>query len=120
MIHADLRLANLLIENGTVKVIDFDDCGFGWFLHDMASAVSFIEHKPITPSLIEAWISGYNKISVLRKEDIAEVDTFVMQRRLQLMAWLASHYESDPVKELSVGFADGTAALAEKYLSKFN
>ena len=31
LIHADLRLANLLIYGDEIKVIDFDDCGFGWF-----------------------------------------------------------------------------------------
>ncbi|MDP9138446.1 MAG: phosphotransferase, partial [Pseudomonadota bacterium] len=30
LIHCDLRLANLLIDAEAVKVIDFDDCGFGW------------------------------------------------------------------------------------------
>ena len=47
LIHADLRLANLLVENDQVKVIDFDDCGFGWHLHDLAGALSFIETSPL-------------------------------------------------------------------------
>ena len=29
LIHADFRLANLLIHNGDTRVIDFDDCGIG-------------------------------------------------------------------------------------------
>jgi Ser/Thr protein kinase RdoA (MazF antagonist) len=120
LIHADLRLANLIIRDGKLKVIDFDDCAFGWFMHDLAAAVSFIEHKEITPSLVEAWIEGYSQSSLLKKEDLTEVDTFIMQRRLQLLAWLASHYDSDPVKELSKGFTEGTVILAEKYLSKFS
>jgi Ser/Thr protein kinase RdoA (MazF antagonist) len=28
LIHADLRLSNLLVEGNVIKVIDFDDCGF--------------------------------------------------------------------------------------------
>lgn len=119
LIHADLRLANLLIEDDQIKVIDFDDCGFGWFLHDLASAVSFIETKPITPDLIASWIEGYSNVERLTQEDLAEIDTFVMQRRLQLLAWIASHFDSDPVKELSLGFTEGTAMLAERYLTKF-
>ena len=27
LIHADIRLANLLVDDGRVSVIDFDDCG---------------------------------------------------------------------------------------------
>ncbi|WP_078115869.1 phosphotransferase enzyme family protein [Clostridium beijerinckii] len=119
LIHADLRLANLLIEGEQMKVIDFDDCGYGWFMHDMAASISFIEDKPIAKELIDSWIEGYSKVQKLQKEDINEIDTFIMQRRLQLMAWLASHHESDPVIELSKGFTEGTAVLAEKYLEKY-
>ena len=36
LVHADLRLANLLVDgtgtNSKITVIDFDDCGFGWYL----------------------------------------------------------------------------------------
>ena len=45
LIHGDLRLANLLIDGGTTKVIDFDDCGFGWLMYDCATTVSFFEHR---------------------------------------------------------------------------
>lgn len=120
LIHADLRLANLLVDGSEIKVIDFDDCGFSWYLHDMASAVSFIEDKPIVPSLIDAWKAGYTKVECLTCADDTETDTFIMQRRLQLLAWLTSHKESDPVKELSIGYLDGTVDLAERYLSKFS
>jgi Ser/Thr protein kinase RdoA (MazF antagonist) len=116
LIHADLRLANLLIDGDKLKVIDFDDCGYGWYLHDLASAISFIETKPITKKMIVNWIAGYQKISVLTQEDLDEINTFIMQRRLQLLGWLTSHSESTPAKALSVGFTDGTIALAEEYL----
>lgn len=119
LIHADLRLANLLVEDDTIKIIDFDDCGYGWFLHDLAAAVSFIETEPGTPELISAWIDGYGKVSALSTTDIGEIGTFIMQRRIQLMAWLASHTSSHGVKKLNEGFTQGTAAMAERYLSKY-
>jgi Ser/Thr protein kinase RdoA (MazF antagonist) len=116
LIHADLRLANILIDGDDLKVIDFDDCGYGWYMHDLASAVSFIETKPITKKLIINWIAGYQKVSPLKQEDLDEIDTFIMQRRLQLLGWLTSHRESTPAKALSVGFTEGTVTLAEEYL----
>ncbi|MDA0230731.1 MAG: phosphotransferase [Proteobacteria bacterium] len=54
LIHADFRLANLLIHDGDVRVIDFDDCGLGWFLYDAATAVTFFEHHPEVPELMDA------------------------------------------------------------------
>ncbi|MDR2431710.1 MAG: phosphotransferase [Candidatus Margulisbacteria bacterium] len=118
LIHADLRLANLLVDGLTIKVIDFDDCGYSWYLHDLASAVSFIEHKPLAKQLVENWLAGYRRVLPLARADQQEIDTFIMQRRLQLLAWLTSHSESTPVKLLSVGYADGSVRLAEEYLRK--
>lgn len=119
LIHGDLRLANLLIEGDQMKIIDFDDCGFGWYLHDMAASLSFIEDKKIVPELINSWLDGYRRVLPFTDTELKEVATFIMQRRLQLMAWIASHAESTPVKELSIGFTDGTMELAERYLGLF-
>lgn len=119
LIHADLRLANLLIEGEQIKVIDFDDCGFGWHLQDLASALSFIEEKPIVPKLVNAWLAGYKKVLPFTDTDFEEIDTFIMMRRLQLTAWLGSHQQSGPVAELSVGWMDGTMELAERYKRLF-
>lgn len=119
LIHADLRLANILVDGDTIKVIDFDDCGMGWYLHDLASSISFIEHKEIVPDLINSWLKGYKKIMPFTDTDFEEIDTFILMRRLQLMAWLASHKESGPVEELSVGYLEGTIGLAERYIRLF-
>ena len=38
LVHADTRLANLLVHDGAVSVIDFDDSGFSWYLYDLGTA----------------------------------------------------------------------------------
>lgn len=119
LIHADLRLANILVDDTQIKVIDFDDCGFGWYLHDLASSISFIEHKKIVPDLINAWLSGYKKVMPFTDTDFEEIDTFILMRRLQLMAWLASHKESGPASQLAEGYLDHTMELAERYIRLF-
>ncbi|MEM6944901.1 MAG: phosphotransferase [Pseudomonadota bacterium] len=118
LIHADLRLANLLIdETGHIGVIDFDDCGFGWFMYDFAAAVSFYEHEPFIPDVQAAWIEGYRAVADLPAEDEAMLGTFVMLRRLLLTAWLASHAETPTAQELGNGYTDGTVSIAERFLS---
>ena len=88
LIHCDLRLANLLMDGNAVKVIDFDDCGFGWFMYDAATPLSFYEHEPQVPELIEAWKEGYRRVTALSKADENEIPTFIMLRRLLLVAWM--------------------------------
>jgi Ser/Thr protein kinase RdoA (MazF antagonist) len=118
LVHADIRLANLLVDGPHVRVIDFDDCGFSWFMYDFATAVSFIEDHPQVPELKQAWVDGYRSVAPLHPADEAELDTFVMLRRLLLVAWIGSHHEfATEAAELGAGFTEGSCALAERYLS---
>ena len=119
LIHCDMRLANLLVDGDVTKVIDFDDCGFGWMLYDCATTVSFFEHKPEVPELLDAWVRGYRKVVDLPAEDEAEIPTFVMLRRLLLVAWIGSHSETDLAQDMGVQYSADTVALCEDYLSKF-
>lgn len=120
LIHGDLRAANLLKEGSVIQVMDFDDCGFGWHLYDLAASMSFIEDDRRLGSWVRAWLKGYETVIPLGKKDLQEIPTFIMARRIQLLAWLTSHEDSDPVKELYPGFAGKTVSLAieyEKYIS---
>lgn len=119
LIHCDMRLANLLIDGEVTKVIDFDDCGFSWLLYDCATTVSFFEEKPEVPELLDAWVSGYRKVADLPSEDEAEIPTFVMLRRLLLVAWIGSHSETDLAQSMGEAYTEGTVGLCEAYLFKF-
>jgi Ser/Thr protein kinase RdoA (MazF antagonist) len=118
LIHADMRLANLLIDGPEVLVIDFDDCGFSWLMYDFATTVSFMEDHPRVPELRDAWVRGYRTVAELDGASEAELQTFVVLRRLLLVAWIGSHHTFAPeAAELGAGFTAGTCALAEEYLS---
>jgi Ser/Thr protein kinase RdoA (MazF antagonist) len=117
--HCDLRLANLLVHEGRVKVIDFDDCGFSWYMYDAATLMSFYEHLPGAPGLIEHWLEGYRTVRAVAKAEEEEIPTFVMLRRLLLVAWVGSHAESDLARSLGVAFTDQTVGLCSAYLRRF-
>ena len=120
LVHCDIRLANLLIEGDITKVIDFDDCGFSWFMYDCATALSFIEARPDVPELIDAWAKGYRTVMELSEEDEAEIPTFVMLRRLLLVAWIGSHSETELAQSMGLPYTAETVDLCEHYLSKFS
>lgn len=119
LIHCDLRLANLLIDGDAVKVIDFDDCGFSWFMYDAATPISFYEHEPQVPDLIEAWKTGYRRVMDLSPADEAEIPTFVMLRRLLLVAWIGSHSDTELAKSMGLAYTEGTMALCDRYILAF-
>lgn len=116
LIHGDTRLANLLVDGDRLTVIDFDDCGFSWYLYDFASSISFIEHKPYIPDLQRAWIEGYRSVAPLADEECAILPDLVMLRRMLLTAWLASHSETPTSQELGETYTQGTVALARNYM----
>jgi Ser/Thr protein kinase RdoA (MazF antagonist) len=116
LVHADLRMANLLIDGATMRLIDFDDCGFGWFAYDFAASVSFIEHETVLPELKAAWCSGYRQSAELSAEAEAEIPTFVMLRRILLTAWLTSHADAPFARDCGVSFTLDTVTLAEQFL----
>lgn len=117
LIHADLRLANLLVDGESITVIDFDDCGFGWYFYDFGTAVSFMEDDPAVPEWQDAWASGYRSRRPLPASDEAMLPSFVLLRRLLLLAWMGSHTHSRESQEMSVTYTAGSCALAEHYLT---
>jgi Ser/Thr protein kinase RdoA (MazF antagonist) len=118
LIHADLRLANLMVDEAGLWAIDFDDCGFGWWVYDLAAALSFIETDPRLPDLIARWCDGYVGVAALRPEDRAMIPDLILLRRVLLTAWLASRADSDTAAALGgPDYTLGTLALAEEFLT---
>jgi Ser/Thr protein kinase RdoA (MazF antagonist) len=120
LMHADLRLANLLVDGQRLTVIDFDDCGFSWFMYDLACALTFNEARPDVDELIGSWVEGYRTIEALAEDDEAEIPTFLMLRRLMLSAYIGLRPDTELAHELrQTGFASESCALAERYLARF-
>jgi Ser/Thr protein kinase RdoA (MazF antagonist) len=118
LIHSDMRTANLLVDGDRLGVIDFDDCGLSWFAYDFAASITFMEHEPFIPDLMGAWLEGYRKTSPLAKEHADALPMFVMIRRMQIGAWLASHAETPTAQAMGLNYTRSTVELAERYLSE--
>jgi Ser/Thr protein kinase RdoA (MazF antagonist) len=116
LIHGDLRLANLLVDGPRIHVIDFDDCGTGWFLYDLSTSISLIEHLPEAESLVQAWLHGYQRLVPLANVHIEMVRHLIMMRRLQVLSWFGRNLGSALVLEHSPVVVPATVMAAESYL----
>ncbi|MFT9077127.1 phosphotransferase enzyme family protein [Ethanoligenens sp.] len=110
LIHADLRPENLLVDKDNTSLLDFDDCGYGWFLYDCAASVSGMETNPLRSYLIQAWLEGYRNYRKISREEANELPTFLMLNRLLR---LDSKLRTG---SLSEEFLRDTAALAVQYV----
>jgi Ser/Thr protein kinase RdoA (MazF antagonist) len=121
LIHADMHGANVMQRPNDrgLLLIDFDDSGFSWFGYDFAAAISFIETWPRAVDLREAWLNGYSRHRRLSPDDIDELDSFVLLRRLALQGWITTHGGTPLADRFGPGFAEGTMDLVSSYLSRF-
>jgi Ser/Thr protein kinase RdoA (MazF antagonist) len=88
-------------------------------MYDAAAAVSFYEHLPQVPGLMECWLEGYRTVSAVNRAEEEEIPTFLMLRRLLLVAWAGSHAETALAKSLGVSYTEQTVALCSAYLRRF-
>lgn len=95
LIHGDLGFENVLVDDGVPNVIDFDDCGAGWFAHEIAVALYPHEGKPGFEAAHDALISGYRRCGPLPDGILDELPTFLMARRLCTLGWVFSRPETD-------------------------
>ncbi len=120
LIHADLRLANLLVDEESTAIIDFDDCGFGWFLFDLATALSFLEEREDVQCLIKSWLVGYRKVTQIPMGSDLIIPTLIMLRRIQLIGWIGyqqKHLEF--ARQIGHKFTLDSFNLAKEYLNRF-
>ena len=119
LIHSDFRLANLLVREGETKILDFDDCGFGWYVYDLASSVSFLENHENIQDIITSWLQGYFSEAPLSDDDLQEIPTFMLFRRLILMGWAGSHPTTALAESMrQENYSQGTVEFAQKYLNQ--
>lgn len=117
LIHGDLRFANLMVDEAGCTVIDFDDCGFGWFMYDFATAVSFMETDPRLAEWQAAWVEGYRTVRQLMRPDERMLPSFVLLRRLMLLARMGTDPDAPDHVAHRATYAEGTAVLATRYLN---
>jgi Ser/Thr protein kinase RdoA (MazF antagonist) len=88
LIHADLHQENALHAPGRAGAIDFDDCGWGFHLYDLAVPLSELTARPGYRGLRAGLLDAYAARRPLPADADAHIDAFVVLRGLQLLCWV--------------------------------
>jgi Ser/Thr protein kinase RdoA (MazF antagonist) len=113
LIHADLHQENYLFHQGRVRAIDFDDCGWGHFVYDLAVTLGELQHLPDSDALRAGLLRGYRAVRPLPPEHERYVEVFAGLRVLKLTLWFLEQrgHPAFPDWETEVG--EGLADLKE-------
>ena len=116
LIHADLHLSNFMQTDNSLYLIDFDDCGYGWFLYECGC--SLMQYNENIPQLCDVWLEGYLTQRQLHAEDYAILPAFIIMRRIARIAWMASHAKSDTADSITnfQQYIDVTTNMCVDYL----
>jgi Ser/Thr protein kinase RdoA (MazF antagonist) len=117
LIHGDLSFENVLVEDGEPRVIDFDDCGESWFLHELAVALFPHEGEPGFQDARDALVRGYRRRGSLPDAVLAELPTFLMARRLCTLGWTFSRSDTEHAAAQRERRLRGTPAALSRFLA---
>ena len=87
LIHSDLSFGNVLFTANEVSPIDFDDCGFGYYLYDLAVILAGPWERSGFQQRREALFEGYRENCKLPDEHLNLIPTFMAMRASSLGQW---------------------------------
>jgi Ser/Thr protein kinase RdoA (MazF antagonist) len=98
MVHGDMCLGNVLFKAGEVLPIDFEDCGFGYWLWDIGVALS---DQPWTEEWFrrrDAFLEGYTRVRTLSASQLRHLDLFVALDSATVVLWASQFLRDDPAR----------------------
>jgi Ser/Thr protein kinase RdoA (MazF antagonist) len=114
MVHGDFLPENLFWDGSVIRLIDWDDTGFGWHLHDFATALFPHLGQETEAPVLAAMLEGYRSQRALPDDHLELLDHVVMARALSYVGWVASRPEAG--RELAPLAVAGACMLAELLL----
>ena len=92
LIHADVLRENVLVNKGSLSLIDFDDSGFGFRLYDLGTALSQNLYEPDYRQIRDALVAGYGQT---RAVSTRIVEVFTLARTCTSVGWAAPRLVPD-------------------------
>jgi Ser/Thr protein kinase RdoA (MazF antagonist) len=107
----------VLVGEGEPRLIDFDDCGDGWYGFELATALFplVVQGQAAAPG--RAYVEGYRAVRALPDEQLEMLPTFLMARSLSYLGWPVGRPEMEEAQQMAPIIAAVVAGLGERYLA---
>jgi Ser/Thr protein kinase RdoA (MazF antagonist) len=115
LIHADFAPENLMVDGSRVRLIDFDDAGYGWHLFEIATTLYFHIGQPYFESVERAMLEGYRSERELTLADEALLPLFYAARGFTYLGWVHTRSETETARELTPMLIELACRTARRY-----
>jgi len=118
LIHADFAPENLMVDGSRVRLIDFDDAGYGWHLFEIVTTLYFHIGQPYFDAVERAMLAGYRSVRKLTAADEALLPLFYTARGFTYLGWVHTRSETETARELTPMLIELSCGVARRYLAK--
>ena len=100
LIHSDLYPENVLFKAGEILPIDFEDCGYGYWIWDLVVPLSVSPWTAEWGQMRDALLDGYLKIRTLPAVQLKHLDLFTATHCATMVLWASIFIKNDPTMQL--------------------
>jgi Ser/Thr protein kinase RdoA (MazF antagonist) len=115
--HGDFLPENILVCADGIRLIDFDDCGEGWFLFDFATALFDLLGEPAFDPCLAAMVAGYREQRLLPDTHLGLLPAFLLARALSYLGWSATRSHLRKAAQIAPRLIAAVEAFAPAYLA---
>ncbi|TCL01393.1 Ser/Thr protein kinase RdoA (MazF antagonist) [Shimia isoporae] len=115
LIHGDALRENILVQGGSIRLIDFDDGAFGFRMYELGVAMAQNWDQPNCAALGRALLYGYGAERALPDNAPKLLDAFMLMRGLSSCGWVIGRYDDDhpAVRQ----YAERALAITRRWLA---
>jgi Ser/Thr protein kinase RdoA (MazF antagonist) len=118
LVHTDVQVGNLRIDDARLTLFDFDDCDYEWFASDIAISLFYALQDPLTSGdptafarrFLGCFLDGYAREHRLERTWLRELPWFLKQRELALYIALWQAFGAGPMPPWPDRFMSGRLA----------
>jgi Ser/Thr protein kinase RdoA (MazF antagonist) len=116
LIHADFLRKNMLFNSQGIAGIDFDDCGFGFYLYDLAPLLLQLRDEPDYEALRGAFLDGYGQVFPLTSADETTLENMIAARLLGSCYWIAANLHNPRIRAKAPTILDYRAEVLREFM----
>ena len=118
LVHSDLVPDNLMQTPNGLVVIDFDDCGYGWYLWELVTAVFWHLGEPTYEAALRGYITGYRSVRDLPDDHLSMIPAVLLIRALVYLGWMHTRRHTEPAVALTPHVVGISVRLAADLIAR--